>query len=68
MTTVKLLMDLGALQLGRFCKVLQKVEMEKAVFLFGQVEMVEGIMIIAIVMVTLILHGHSRLALQRKMD
>ena len=58
MMTAKLWMDQDDLQPEHFFKALQKVEMEKAVSLFGLVEMVEEIMITVIVMVTQTLHGH----------
>ena len=60
MMTEKLLMVLDASRREHFYKALQKVEMEKVVYLFGLVEMEEEIMTIVIVMATPIHHGHSR--------
>ena len=50
-------MDPGVLLLEHFSKVLPKAGTDWVAFLFGPVEMVEGIMIIAIVMVIPTRHG-----------
>ena len=66
--TEKLLTVLGVSRQEPFYKALQKVEMEKVVYLFGLVEMEEEIMTIVIVMATPIRHGHFRWARPLKMD
>jgi hypothetical protein len=60
MMMVKQLMVLDASRLERFFKALLKVEMERVAFLFGPVEMAEGIMTIVTVMATRIHLGHCR--------
>ena len=60
MMMVKQLMALDASRPERSFKALLKVEMERVVFLFGPVEMAEGIMTIVTVMGTRIPRGHSR--------
>ena len=58
MMTVKQLMVPADLLLEHSFKASLKDEMEKEVFLFGQVETVEEITTIVIVMATQILRGH----------
>ena len=60
MMTEKLLMVPGVSRREHFYKALQKVEMEKVVYLFGLVEMEEETMTTVIVMAIPIHRGHSR--------